>query len=53
MSAVSGAISQAILTQIGASVAMVKNANQTQQAIVEMVAATVDANRGQNLNISV
>jgi hypothetical protein len=35
------------------TVAMTKAASNAQQAIVEMVASSVNAARGQNLNISV
>lgn len=50
---VSGIAAQQALFRLNLSMAVMKTANEAQQAMVEMVAATVDASRGQNLNISV
>lgn len=44
---------QQAMFQQAISLQMVKQNAQIQQSIVEMVAATVDAYRGNNLNISV
>ncbi len=49
---VSGIAAQQAVFQSKIGVSMMKSANQAQQAIVEMVAATVDSQRGQNLDIS-
>lgn len=52
MSGVTGAISQAMVTQLNFSMAMVKKQNEAQQGLIEMITATVDQNRGRNLDIS-
>lgn len=53
MSGVTGAISQAVVNQMNFSMAMVKKQNDAQKGLIEMIMATVDQTRGQNLNISV
>ena len=50
---ISGVLTQQILTQINVSVAVLKSTNNAQQQLVNLVAASVDQARGQNLNISV
>lgn len=50
---VSGIAAEQALSQIKMGMAMMKSQQQAQMAIVEMVAATVDASRGQNLDVSV
>lgn len=44
---------QQSIAQTKVAMTMVKQANEAQQAIVEMVAQSVDGARGQNLNITV
>lgn len=53
MSGVTGAVSQAMVTQLNFSMSMVKKQNEAQKGLIEMIMATVDQTRGQNLNISV
>lgn len=53
MSGVTGAISQAIVNQMNFSVAIVKQQNEAQKGLIDMIMATVDANRGQNVDIAV
>ncbi len=53
MSSVAAVATQAAMTQLNVAVAVVKKANEAQAQIVEMIAATVDSNRGQGLNILV
>lgn len=53
MSAVAAVTSQAALTQLNISMAVTKKSHEMQQNLVEMIAASVDSQRGGNLNISV
>lgn len=50
---VSAIAAQQSISSLRLTVAMVKSAHEAEQAIVNMVAASVDAQRGQNLDISV
>lgn len=52
MSAISAVHAQAAMTQLNMALSMVKKQNEAQQGMIEMIAASVDAYRGQNLNIS-
>ncbi len=53
MSGVTGAISQAIITQMNASMGMMKKQAEAQQGLIEMIAASADTLRGQTLDIAV
>jgi hypothetical protein len=53
MSAVTGAVSQAMVSQMNFSMAMVKKQTEAQQGLIEMIAASADALRGQTLDIAV
>lgn len=53
MSSVTGAISQAMVTQMNFSVSMLKKQNEAQQGLIEMITASADALRGQTLDIAV
>lgn len=53
MSAVTGAISQAMVTQMNFSMAMVKKQTEAQNSFIEMIAASADMTRGQTLDIAV
>lgn len=50
---VSGIAAQQAIFQMKMGTEMLKSASKAQQQVVEMVAATVDSQRGQNLNITV
>lgn len=53
MSGVTGAVSQAMVTQMNFSMSMVKKQAEQQQGLIEMIMASTDAMRGQNLDIAV
>lgn len=46
-------VAQQSVMQSKVAMTMVKQANDAQQAIVSIIAQTVDGSRGQNLNITV
>lgn len=48
-----GAISQAIVTQMNLNMSLVKKQAEVQQGLVEMIATATDMMRGQNLDIAV
>lgn len=50
---ISGIVAQQAVSSLKMGTSMLKSANNAQQALVEMVAATVDSSRGQNVDISV
>jgi len=50
---ISGIASQQAMTQLGFATKMVKSAQQSQEAVVEMVSQSVDTQRGKNLDVSV
>jgi hypothetical protein len=52
MSAVTAAYTQQSLTQLNIAVAVQKSANEANQKMVNLIAASVDSQRGQNVNIS-
>lgn len=47
-----GAISQAIVTQMNFANAMVKRQADVQNQFIEMIASSADMSRGQNVDIS-
>lgn len=53
MSSVAAVSTQAAMTQLNVAVSVLKKANEAQGQLVEMIASTVDANRGRNVDIAV
>lgn len=52
MSAVSGVYTQQMLTQLNIAMAVQKSSYDANQKMVNLIAASVDSQRGQNVNIS-
>lgn len=51
MSAVTGAVSQAMVTQMNFSASMLKKQADAQNGFIEMIAKTADASRGGNVDL--
>ena len=52
MSAVTGVYTQQMMTQLNVAIAVQKSAYEADQKMVNLIAASVDSQRGQNVNIS-
>ena len=50
MSAVAAVYTQQSLTQLNIALAVQKSANESQQKMIELIAASVDSQRGQNVS---
>lgn len=53
MSAVAAVATQAALTQLNLSMSLAKKAHEAEGQFIEMIAASIDMTRAQNLDISV
>lgn len=49
----SGIVAQQAVSQLNLATSLTKTAQKAEQAIVNMIAASVDQTRGQNLDVSV